>query len=42
MAVKYSTGIALLAIQIEAYWIKIVDNSTRALQVYNLWHFQYK
>jgi hypothetical protein len=33
MAGKYSTGIALLAIQNEAYWIKIVDNSTRALQV---------
>ena len=33
MAGKYSTGFALRAIQNEAYWIKIVDNSTRALQV---------
>ena len=33
MVGKYSTGIPLLAIQNEAYWIKIVDNSSRALQV---------
>ncbi|CAN6134151.1 hypothetical protein MCEKH37_01066 [Methylophilaceae bacterium] len=40
MVGKYSTGKVFGAIQNEAYWMKIVDNSTRTLQVLNLWLFQ--